>query len=306
MTPGATKTLHLYEARFLSLLERVLAEHSRGGRAPFVGHVVVDSSFNPAGAAACPGSLVCRDPGDAHVTMCFATLCRVVSVQRVGVGAMVSLQCEGRLALGALRKSDEPYMLVDASVLLDEPAGDAPPGGRQGHGGTPAGGAGDGAPGGGPPLQEAAEELARELCELAELCERVYPEEEGHDAPRRALEWAELVRSGSGPGPGSGGGAGGAGGPVPLASGRADEFASRVSHAALVPVPGMGQEDKLMLFAARVEALSGLDVAERLRTSGEYVRAVSGPLRARLSLMSLGSGPEESELEDSDGGDRRG
>ena len=85
MTPGATKTLHLYEARFLSLLERVLKEQSQGGRAPYVGHVVVDSSFNPAGAAACPGSLVCRDPDNTHSTMCFATLCRVVSVQRVGL-----------------------------------------------------------------------------------------------------------------------------------------------------------------------------------------------------------------------------
>lgn len=31
----------------------------------------------------------------------------------------VKIRCEGRLAIQALRKTDEPYMVVDASVLVN-------------------------------------------------------------------------------------------------------------------------------------------------------------------------------------------
>lgn len=68
---GSVKTLHLYEARYLSMLEEVLSNPARN---KFIGHVVVEQLGDPVGsrASAFPHAFV----GDNFV-MLMGTLCRV-------------------------------------------------------------------------------------------------------------------------------------------------------------------------------------------------------------------------------------
>jgi hypothetical protein len=71
---GSVKTLHLYEARYLAMLEEVL---SNPGRNKFIGHVVIEQLGDPVGsrASAFPHSFV----GENFV-MLMGTLCRVSRV----------------------------------------------------------------------------------------------------------------------------------------------------------------------------------------------------------------------------------
>jgi hypothetical protein len=68
---GSVKTLHLYEARYLAMLEEVL---SNPGRNKFIGHVVIEQLGDPVGsrASSFPHSFV----GENFV-MLMGTLCRV-------------------------------------------------------------------------------------------------------------------------------------------------------------------------------------------------------------------------------------
>jgi hypothetical protein len=79
MTTGSVKTLHLYEARYLAMLEEVL---SNPGRNKFIGHVVIEQLGDPVGsrASAFPHAFV----GDNFV-MLMGTLCRVSWLSQVNV-----------------------------------------------------------------------------------------------------------------------------------------------------------------------------------------------------------------------------
>ena len=68
MTPGMTKALHLYEPRYLEMLEEVLASGHR-----LMAHVVVEQPLTVA-AARRPGAYV---PASRDFVMCMATLVKV-------------------------------------------------------------------------------------------------------------------------------------------------------------------------------------------------------------------------------------
>jgi len=90
LLPGSRKVLHLYEARFLSLLDQSMNE--MGG---LLAHIV----FHP----------LDEINGDKLSLDRVATLCRIAEVERQDVGARVELIGEGRLQLCDIA-AVEPYV----------------------------------------------------------------------------------------------------------------------------------------------------------------------------------------------------
>ncbi|KAF6262441.1 hypothetical protein COO60DRAFT_627274 [Scenedesmus sp. NREL 46B-D3] len=115
--PGSVKTLHLYEARYLAMLEEVL---SNPGRNKFIGHVVVEQLGDPVGsrAAAFPHAFV----GDNFI-MLMGTLCRVLEVKSLRVGAFVKVQAECRVAVTRVTKV-QPFVLGSVEAVQDVPLQD--------------------------------------------------------------------------------------------------------------------------------------------------------------------------------------
>lgn len=107
MTPGMTKALHLYEPRYLELLEEVLASGHR-----LFAHVVVEQPVTLASARR-PGAYVTGD-----FAMCMATLVKVLEVRPVQQGALVRIQAEGRLQVLALQQQ-APFLKATVAPLHD-------------------------------------------------------------------------------------------------------------------------------------------------------------------------------------------
>ncbi|WIA22334.1 hypothetical protein OEZ85_004648 [Tetradesmus obliquus] len=115
--PGSVKTLHLYEARYLAMLEEVL---SNPGRNKFIGHVVVEQLGDPVGsrASAFPHAFV----GDNFV-MLMGTLCRVLEVKSLQVGALVKVQAEARIAVTRVTQV-QPFVRGNVEAVQDGPLQD--------------------------------------------------------------------------------------------------------------------------------------------------------------------------------------
>ncbi|KAI8472564.1 MAG: hypothetical protein J3K34DRAFT_205940 [Monoraphidium minutum] len=158
LVPGGTKILHLYEARYLSLLERALKADP-----PVFCHVAVEQPIDPGSSttARLPGALVGGD-----FALALATLVQVVEVKAQGVGALVRVQAEGRAAVESLKQL-QPYIAGAVSPLLDDP--------------VPAGGV-DAA-------LRSADELEAMLRECADMCARFGGTEAA--ALQQATLWAE-------------------------------------------------------------------------------------------------------------------
>lgn len=154
-SPGSVKSLHLFEARYLSLLDSVLAQP---GPNKVCVHAVVESPGDAFGesAAGFPGAYAGDD-----VVLCLATLVRVrpgscraarpgrkrcrrrggrrrclpgwraaaarrppraqvVEVKRSFVGALVRVQAEARVAVEGVTQA-APYIVARVAPLPDEP-----------------------------------------------------------------------------------------------------------------------------------------------------------------------------------------
>eukprot|EP00775_Hariotina_reticulata_P002015 gene2015-2337_t len=124
LLPGSVKTLHLYEARYLSLLDEVLSNPSSNKL--FV-HTVVEQlgSGDPVGskAAGFPGAYV----GE-RLVLLMATMVRVqllpgpgvqvLEVKTVQVGALVKIQAEARVSITSVTQgTDNPQWSVQMEVL---------------------------------------------------------------------------------------------------------------------------------------------------------------------------------------------
>eukprot|EP00878_Enallax_costatus_P018823 GHUV01019838.1.p1 GENE.GHUV01019838.1~~GHUV01019838.1.p1 ORF type:complete len:394 (+),score=135.34 GHUV01019838.1:375-1556(+) len=114
MLPGSVKTLHLFEARYLSLLDEVLSNPQNN---KFFGHVVVEQPGDPVGskASAFPGAYV----GDTFVFL-MGTLVRVLEVKSLQIGALVRIQAEARISITQIHQVD-PYIRATVVTLPDEP-----------------------------------------------------------------------------------------------------------------------------------------------------------------------------------------
>jgi Lon protease-like protein len=158
LTPGASTTLHLYEARYLALLDAALARpdrcfaHAVIGAGPGVwggvrmsdaaaaevetGGAVTEWAAATAGGGPGPPSSIpspARPPpggppplplGDGRAALRCACLARITSVepvQGVGVGALVTVRGEARLELTDL-VGTAPFLAATASLALDAPA----------------------------------------------------------------------------------------------------------------------------------------------------------------------------------------
>ncbi|CAG9462575.1 unnamed protein product [Pedinophyceae sp. YPF-701] len=247
ITPGYRKTIHLYEKRFIDLLEQVLDSEHR-----FMGHIVVDGGVGPMSRS--PGALVVRTP-DEEMTMAWAGVCRVEGIQKLDVGALVTLQCEGRVALQQLTQG-RPYLRARVALMRDEPVR-------------------------GTAEERRAEEEAREVLELLrtarELAQKIYGEGEAVDLMATVEDWALTDRPLLETGPP---------GQQHLA------WASRISYSALVEVPGMSSAEALQMHKLRQEAMSRTDLRERLGLAKAHLSTVCGSLGAKASLTNLGLAAE--------------
>jgi Lon protease-like protein len=82
--PSSTKTLHLYEARFLALLDEVIAAGNN-----LLAHIVVQPVQGD-------------NPGVASFVANYGCLAHIESVRRLDIGALVTIRGIGRLKMVSL------------------------------------------------------------------------------------------------------------------------------------------------------------------------------------------------------------
>ena len=205
------------------------------------------------GAARSPGALVIRTPLE-EMTMSCACVCHVQGIQRIDVGALVTLQAEGRIGLRQLVQG-RPYMRMTASLLRDEKPANVN-------------------------LEKESSEQAKRILQLLEECttmaEELYPDNmEEIDAMRRAKDWA--TSTGSRPLL-----------PTGPQGNRVSEWISRISYSGLVEVPGMSSVDMEKLHRLKRLALLSLNTTERLSYTLEHLENTRSSLGAKISLLKLG------------------
>eukprot|EP00873_Tetraselmis_striata_P035046 jgi/Tetstr1/455310/TSEL_042145.t1 len=115
MLPGMAKTLHLYEARYIALLEAVMERDDN----MFV-HTVVVSPWEQGTdrPVPTPGAFLGQD-----FALCYNTLVQVLDVQRQDYGALVSIRGEGWASIGHLT-STYPHISGYVEPMLDEAPAD--------------------------------------------------------------------------------------------------------------------------------------------------------------------------------------
>ncbi|CAI6009412.1 unnamed protein product [Closterium sp. NIES-65] len=161
--PGSSKTLHLYEARYLALLEEVLTRSSG-----LLGHVVLEPMRT-------------EDGQGMTFVASYGCLSYVESVRKLQVGALVAVRGVGRIRLQQLTQV-EPFLRGQVAVVSDD---------------RPQEGAGAG--GTGEEVKGAVEELRAVLRDVQELQIKIKTTS---DVPlqtplERALRWVDTVTAAS-------------------------------------------------------------------------------------------------------------
>ncbi|CAL1409939.1 unnamed protein product [Linum trigynum] len=100
LVPSESKTLHLYEARYLALLEEALVQKKM-----FVHFVLDPISISDSG-------------GEASFAARYGCLVNIESVERLDVGALVSVRGIGRVKLAGFLQS-EPYLRGEVKPVQD-------------------------------------------------------------------------------------------------------------------------------------------------------------------------------------------
>ncbi|RLM70325.1 uncharacterized protein C2845_PM17G06060 [Panicum miliaceum] len=101
LIPSESKTLHLYEARYIALLEEALYKRKKSF-VHFVLHPVVDSSTK------------------ASFAVRYGCLVQIESVQKLEIGALISIRGVCRVNISNLLDM-EPYFRGTVSPLMDDP-----------------------------------------------------------------------------------------------------------------------------------------------------------------------------------------
>ncbi|GBF94465.1 hypothetical protein Rsub_06999 [Raphidocelis subcapitata] len=253
--PGGTKVLHLYEARYLAMIEKVLKASSQ----VFV-HACVEQPVDPGSnsISRLRGALTGSD-----FALGLGTLVQVVEVKAQGVGALVRVQGEGRVAIEGLIQA-QPYLVGSVTPLLDDPI---PADAEEG-------------------ALKAADELAAMLRECSDLCARFGGVEAA--ALQQAVLWAQKDRPllpGLPPETAAAAAAG-------VATGRAAalERAHRTAWAALSALPQASKSELQSLARYRLAAMAGASTVDRLQLAQGSLEAARAMLRARVALKSLNIG----------------
>jgi len=115
--PGMMKTLYLYEARYISLLEATIAREDK----MFL-HTIVQSPWEEDVSECKPslGAFVGLD-----FALCCNTAAQIVKVERMQTGALVHVMGEGRAAISSL-VSQTPYISGMVELLKDATPADEP------------------------------------------------------------------------------------------------------------------------------------------------------------------------------------
>ncbi|BBN05043.1 hypothetical protein MPTK1_3g09810 [Marchantia polymorpha subsp. ruderalis] len=104
--PSSTKILHLYEARFLALLDEVMGKYNN-----LFAHIIIE----PMG----PGRDDEDGKGTASFLATYGCLARVENVRRLDIGAAVTIRGIGRIKLVSLTQL-EPFLKSTIVSLKDE------------------------------------------------------------------------------------------------------------------------------------------------------------------------------------------
>ena len=315
LVPGQSKTLRLYEARFLALLDEVLARPDRclahTAVSPLGGPVSVSpprgsSSSSPLST---PPPLIVSGPGgalDGGFVLSHAVLAVVTGVEADSVGARVRVRGEARLAPRAVALGDAPYMRLDADVALDDAAEDGAVLAALGQ--VSEGGVGGWGKAGGlvcfmhhdrplthPTTHTHPQELEALMWDVVNLCFKLprsahdlegggsSPAARGPAALQSALAWADgppsarLTARPPGCSP---------------ALAAAAERGARLAFASLQEVPHAfaGDRARAELTRARLAALATGDTAARLRASAALLRQARATLAAKAALKGLALG----------------
>ncbi|KAF8057649.1 hypothetical protein HT031_005998 [Scenedesmus sp. PABB004] len=274
MLPGSVKSLHLYEARYLALLDEVLASP---GPNKLLGHVVVEQRGDAVGskAAAFPGAFVGQ-----NLVLLMGVLVRVLEVRTLGVGALVRIQAEGRVAVTEVTQA-EPFIRGVVVPQRDAPLGD-----------------------GAAAVAQQVEQLAATMQDVQNLAAKfrckataamhhamlwygraplvpAAAEREQEPGQQQQQEQQQQERQQQERQQGPGDAADEAGG------GDLAERAARLSFAALGAVPEASPTEQLKLLRASVGALEVSDTASRLRATYDFMSEAGKVLAAKVALRSL-------------------
>jgi len=250
LLPGATKKLHLYEARFLALLD---AARGREGECAdlFCHAVLLPVSEDPFGGG-----------GGGYVRAAHCAVGRVLEVERLGVGCLVTVRGEAPAQVTSLARAGEESPFLHANLTLAEDAPfDAECGGEE--------------------VAEAAALALREtLGEVVALAERVEAlkappesalgEASAAGALKAALAWAEAAE------------------PVRLGGRRwGGAGAATASFAALHAAPEASDTERRALLERQLAAIEERDVDQRIRLAVHHAEEARAALAAKASLLAL-------------------
>lgn len=246
LTPGGTKVLHLYEARYLALLERALKSDDK-----IFAHVAAEQPVDPgsSSAARLPGALV-----GSNYVLALGTLVQIVEVKAQGVGALVRVQGEARVAIESLKQA-QPYIIGEVTPLMDDPV----PKTSEDQ------------------LLSSAESLAGVLRECSDLCAKFGGVEAA--SLQQAVLWSE--RQPVVPGLAQG-----------VVGSRAAELekAHRLAWAALCALPQASETELRQLLRFRLAAMACTSSLDRLQLASTYLEASKAMLAARVAIKSLNIG----------------
>ncbi|CAM6129406.1 unnamed protein product [Calypogeia fissa] len=247
--PSSTKVLHLYEARFLALLEEVMGKYDN-----LFAHIVIEPMS--------PRSSDDESRGVASFLATYGCLARVEKVKRLEIGAEVTIRGIGRIKLLGLTQL-EPFLKGTVISLKDEAPKDAQE------------------------LGSALEELRTSLSTIQQLqiklkvshspvlksmlfAKELVSNEELLQTPlERALQWAETGEADE------------------IAGSYQPSREERVSFAALQPVAGASAAEQHRLLQERLFAMEAMDTLQRLTRVKPFVQQTVASLAAKVSLQSL-------------------
>ena len=272
--PGSVRLLHLFEARYLALLEECQRQPSSPGRPrPLLVHLSVAEAKDPMGNA---GWEVQRES---------CLLCELLDFRQVDLGVLATVRAVEQVYVEEV-EGDEVYLQALTTPVVREA-------GRSGR----AGEEGDLKEG---DLAEQASRVRAVLGDVLDLSRKLVdtgvpaPAEAGGLSPEELPDEIRdelLVKSG--------GPAGEALRDLPLAqalnwaedagggAGGELEGMSRLGWAALQPCPGASAEETEDLVLRRMFSLEAETLGERLDLSYEYAEECRSRLAAKVALVSL-------------------
>ncbi|XP_024533416.1 uncharacterized protein LOC112347187 isoform X1 [Selaginella moellendorffii] len=261
LVPSSTKTLHLYEARFLALLEEVKSFSSRD--------CFVHCSISLQALRKCHNlfvHVVIERTGRSANEYAFRYGClsHILHVKRLEVGALVTIRGIGRVRLISLSQM-EPFLKGVVVPVKDETPKDADR------------------------IQSSVESLKKTLSDVQQLqiklkvsCALLLcassleafllqtSKDELLQTPlQRALEWAERANFGEN------------------LSYFVPNREERLSFAALQPISGANAGELRQLLERRLVAMDSTDTLERLTSSMEYAQHSRSSVAAKVAIQSL-------------------